>query len=488
MPEKSHCTVPIPYTSLPSFIFGSDHGDVSHDPAYIDCDSQETLSFHDFREYSLKFAAGLRANGLQPSGRVLLFSGNDMYFPVIFMGVVMAGGIFSTSNPSFTARELAQQLRDCQPQFVLAADPSVALEAVGLAGLKCEVVSLDDWKKFLGAEDNNLFPSSEEENPRRTILLLYSSGTTGFPKGVELSHYNLVANCCQLEHNVQTPQRWLCFLPLYHGLALLHFTTLAPYLKIPVYIMKRYNLPKMVENTRKFRITELLLVPPIAISLVKYPVKDLPVRRIISAAAPLSREVCEQLEKLWPVKVEQAWGMTEAASLTIGNGQLMPNCEAKLMDGVEEGRKGELWIRAPNIMNGYWRNPKSTEEVLTPDGWLKTGDIAYTDQGKYYIVDRIKELIKVKGNQVAPAELEALILEHPHVADAAVIGAKIDDDERPRAYVVPKKGVSLTQQDILKFVNGKVSKIKWITGGVVFTDTIPKTPVSPSATEIAIHG
>jgi 4-coumarate--CoA ligase len=170
-------------------------------------------------------------------------------------------------------------------------------------------------------------------------------------------------------------------------------------------------------------------------------------------------------------------------------GELNANCEAMIMseDSMSEittrgpSARGELWVRGPNVMKGYWRNAKATAETKTPDGWLKTGDIAYVDEdGKFFIVDRIKELIKVKGNQVAPAELEALLLDHPAVADAAVIGVQTGDgEERPRAYVVlkpDKNSCNPSEEEVVKFVETRVSRHKRITGGVVFLDAIPKNP------------
>lgn len=182
------------------------------------------------------------------------------------------------------------------------------------------------------------------------------------------------------------------------------------------------------------------------------------------------------------------WNPTET-STSNSVGELNANCEAMIMseDGISENTargpdaRGELWVRGPNVMKGYWRNPEATLETKTPDGWLKTGDIAYVDEkGKFFIVDRMKELIKVKGNQVAPAELEALLLDHQAVADAAVIGVQTENgDESPRAYVVlqpDEKSQRTTKEEIVRFVEARVAKYKRITGGVVFLNVIPKNP------------
>ena len=168
-------------------------------------------------------------------------------------------------------------------------------------------------------------------------------------------------------------------------------------------------------------------------------------------------------------------------STSFSVGELLANCEARIMSDDEKhevpvGQRGELWIRAPNVMKGYWRRPDATRATKTSDGWLKTGDIAYVENGKFFVVDRKKELIKVRGNQVAPAELEALLLEHPAIADAAVIGVQIEGEEWPRAYIVQQPGFSIGTQDIQIFIQERTSRHKWLTGGIQFLDSIPKNP------------
>jgi 4-coumarate--CoA ligase len=268
---------------------------------------------------------------------------------------------------------------------------------------------------------------------------------------------------------------------------------------IPVYMMNKFDFLQMLEYTQKYRITFLVLVPPVVVAMAKHPITknyDLSsIENVASGAAPLGREVCVELEKLWPdgrVNVKQGWGMTEITCSAMGwhpeehsdsfsVGELNANCEAKVVDeeGVNEvpkGERGEVWVRAPNVMKGYWGRPEATRECLTPDGWLKTGDIAYIDENnRFYIVDRKKELIKVKGNQVAPAELEALLLDHPAVADVAVIGVTIEHEEYPRAYVVRSEGATATEKDIMDWMNKHVTRHKRL-ADVRFCDAIPKNP------------
>ncbi|KAL2869275.1 acyl--CoA ligase [Aspergillus lucknowensis] len=536
MPFKSRWQIDVPDTHLASLLFKSPIHPLSQTHrCFSEAARPDSHYFttHDFRLWCQRFAAGLRRSGLQKGDRVLLFSGNDIFFPVVFLGLIMAGGIFTGANPTYVARELAFQLQNSGAIYLLCAEDSLdtGIEAAKLAGLSQDKVFVFNNAIFDGkgeakkgcrywgelvtsVEEGTGFAWEELSTPEKantTLALNYSSGTTGRPKGVEISHKNYVANMLQYNYlfylnpdwkEKSERARWLCFLPMYHAMAQNIFIAAALNRGVPVYIMPRFDFIKMLEYTEKFRITDYIIVPPVVVALAKHPaVKsgkyDLSsVEAVGSGAAPLGREVCEEVEALWPpgrINIKQGWGMTETTCSILGwnpseksysasVGELNANCEAKIMaeDGVTElGRdqRGELWVRGQNIMKGYWRNPQATKETKTEDGWLKTGDIAYVDNdGKFHVVDRKKELIKVKGNQVAPAELEAILLEHPAVADAAVIGVPLDNDESPRAYIVLKPGKSATAGDIIKFMDGKVSRIKRITGGVVFQDSIPKNP------------
>ncbi|KAI9372591.1 hypothetical protein BJX61DRAFT_433181 [Aspergillus egyptiacus] len=536
MPFKSRWQIDIPDTHLASLLLRSPTAPLSKTHrCFSEAARPDTHYFttHDFRLWAQRFAAGLRKSGLKKGDRVLLFSGNDLFFPVVFMGIIMAGGIFTGANPTYVARELAYQLENSGALYLICARDSIetGVEAAKLAGMGKEKVFVFDnaiydgkgegtmgcryWGELVASvEEGTGFAWEELDTPEKantTLALNYSSGTTGRAKGVEISHKNYCANMLQYNHMFyQNPDweeksgraRWLCFLPMYHAMAQNIFIAAALKRNVPVYIMPKFDLIKMLEYTEKFRITDYILVPPVVVALAKHPAVrsgkyDLSsVEAIGSGAAPLGREVCEEVEALWPpgrINIKQGWGMTETTCSILGwdptkksysasVGELNANCEAKIMadDGVTElgrNQRGELWVRGQNIMKGYWRNPQATKETKTEDGWLKTGDIAYVDDdGRFHVVDRMKELIKVKGNQVAPAELEAILLEHPLVADAAVIGVPLNNDEAPRAYIVLKPGKSATAEDITTFMDGKVSRIKRITGGVVFLDSIPKNP------------
>lgn len=425
-------------------------------------------------------------------------------------------------------------MTDSGARFLITSDAALEVAAAGAkqANLPLErVFNFDDgfatyenrgqdkggfrhWSKLLVSEAEGRNFAWDDLSPaqvRDTLAALnYSSGTTGVPKGVMITHRNYIANAEQVElqgslktdyEEMKARTKLLCFLPMYHAMAQTMFGINAVKNLTPVYMMAKFDFLEMLQYIQKFRITSLVLVPPVVVAMAKHPATrkfDLSsVEMVGSGAAPLGREVCAELEKLWPngqVNVKQGWGMTELTCSALGwnpnehsesfsVGELNANCEAKLVDEenneVKQGERGEIWVKGPNVMKGYWKKPDATAETITPDGWLKTGDIAYVDEhDRFFVVDRKKELIKVKGNQVAPAELEALLLDHSAIADAAVIGISIDHDEAPRAYIVLAEGKSATEKEIQDWTAERVARHKRLTGGVKFVDAIPKNPVS----------
>jgi len=332
------------------------------------------------------------------------------------------------------------------------------------------------------------------------------------PKGVIITHFNYVSNAIQYHHlstlypDYEERNRtaiWLCPFPMYHALGQALFIAGGVKSQIPVYVMKKFDFVQWLEAVQKYRVTDLIMVPPMVVALAKSPLTkkyDLScVRSLGSGSAPIGGEVVGEAEALWPEgdrKLKQGWGMTEITASHLGwdptleslpdsVGELNANCSAKIMDlegknEVPTGERGELWCQGPNVMKGYWQNPSATQEAFVdcPDGrWVKSGDIVYVDKaGKFFIVDRLKELIKVKGFQVAPAELEAVLLEHPDVSDACVIGVTINGEEVPRAYIVRGQGGKTTEQEVANWLATKVSKHKRLIGGVVFVDVVPKNP------------
>jgi acyl-CoA synthetase (AMP-forming)/AMP-acid ligase II len=340
---------------------------------------------------------------------------------------------------------------------------------------------------------------------------------TGLPKGVEITHYNIVANGVgvvalnQLHPEYEARNRnaaALCFLPMYHAFSQGYFITSLPYERIPIYIMQKFDLVKMLSHVQNFHITKLMAVPPVLVLMTKHPLAqqaDLSSLDMLgSGAAPLAVDTQKEINRLLnreDTKLRQGWGMTEVTCTAIawdpnrpsspGVGELMPNCKARLVDPTtgqditEAMVPGELWISGPNVMRGYWHNPSATREAFVLDEggteWLRTGDVAYVEEYAtgtlFHIVDRFKELIKVNGHQVAPAELEALLVERNDVIDAAVVGAVVGTEELPRAYIVRRPGATTSEDEISSWLAERVVRYKWLSGGVVFTNAIPKNPV-----------
>ena len=358
MPYQSRWHVDIPKCSLPTLVFQSPTfqlDDKSY--SFLDAARADTHFFtrSTYRLWCQRLALGLqRSKEFNTGDRLLLFSGNDLFYPVVFMGVIMAGGIFTGANPSYVARELAFQLKDSEAKFLLCAESSlgIGVEAAKLAGIPTEKVFVfngavfdDDssgtrqglkgyrhWSDLLASpEEARGFEWDEspwpEDASQRTITLNYSSGTTGQPKGVEITHANYVSNCLQHVHMSALKDdfaarnrraRWLNFLPLYHAMSQTINIGCALLRGVPVYIMKKFDFVQMLEYVERYRITTLTLVPPIVVALAKHPaVKKYDLSSVESAgagAAPLGFEVSTEFNKLWPagqVNLSQGWGMTE---------------------------------------------------------------------------------------------------------------------------------------------------------------------------------
>ncbi|TGZ79203.1 acetyl-CoA synthetase-like protein [Ascodesmis nigricans] len=545
--SRSRWTCEIPHLDLNTWLFGSPTSPLSTSPIYFDARQPTThnLSLHTYRSLVKRLAKGLKFQGLDDGDRVLLFSGNNVFFPAVYLGIIAAGGIFTGANPAYTARELAFQLKNSGARYCIANEVSIdtAVQAADIIGLpRSSIFVFDDgflqghlngggpdrwsktgaefrakfgvrhWSELVAEKDDFVwkrFSTPEESN--KTAAINYSSGTTGVPKGVELSHYNFIANAVQvitvqnLDPERKTLEtRGIGILPMYHAYGQTYYVMLTPVLNWPLYILPKFDFVEFLTCIQKYQITTIGAVPPILTALAKHPVVkkfDLSsIRSIGSGAAPLPKEISREIEESFgkmgkELRVRQGWGMTEATCTILGHhpldltpdqgsvGELMPNCLARIVSssGVDlpANTPGELLISAPNICKGYYENPKATKETFTEDGWLRTGDVAYyTPTGKWHIVDRMKELIKVKGNQVAPAELENVVIEMGGVGDVAVVGVVVNGEERPRAYIVRKSEVTppVTADEIINHVKEQCTQYKWITGGVVFVDEIPKNP------------
>ena len=428
-----------------------------------------------------------------------------------------AGGIVSPANPAYTTEELAFQLKDSGAKAVLTQLPQleIARKAAQQVGIPDDRIALigDErdpdgrvrhFTSIRNISGTERFRRAKVDPDRDLAFLVYSSGTTGHPKGVMLSHRNIVSNVLMntsVETALSADDSILAFLPFFHIYGLTVILHQSMYKGFKCVVMPRFLLEDWCKFVQDHRITYSYIVPPIVLLLSKDPVVDKydlsSIRMLNSGAAPLTHELVTALHKRTKLPVKQGYGLSETSPTThaqewsdwethIGSvGKMLPGQTAKFMspDATEVplGDTGELWIRGPNIFRGYLNNPEGTRNALTGDGYFKTGDVGHVDaQGNFYITDRVKELIKYKGFQVAPAELEGLLASHPKIADVAVIGVYRGEiaSEVPLAYVVPSQGAErgpALQREIVEWLAGRVAQHKRLRGGVRFCDEIPKS-------------
>ncbi|HXT61721.1 MAG TPA: 4-coumarate--CoA ligase family protein [Pyrinomonadaceae bacterium] len=493
--------VSIPEVSLTDFIFNA-AGPIKDKPALVDGPTGRTLTYGEFENAVRRVAASLDRRGFKKGDVFAIFSTNCPEYALIFHAVAMLGGVNTTLNPLYTAEEAAFQLKDARAKFLVTAPPFIdkARAAAGAAKIEEQFVfgEAEGTTPFaaLLAGDGNV--PHVEINPKEDLVALpYSSGTTGLPKGVMLTHYNLVANVRQMDgldyfHRDDT---LLCVLPLFHIYGLVVVLNMGLHMGATIITMPRFDLEQFLAAIQEYRVTLSHVVPPIVLKLAKEPLVekyDLSSLKVIfSGAAPLGPELTRACTQRIGCSIRQGYGMTETSPVThsspadpakakLGSvGPPAPNTECKLVDpatGAELGpnEEGEVCVRGPQNMKGYLNNPEATARTIDKDGWLHTGDIGYADaDGHFFIVDRVKELIKYKGFQVAPAELEAVLLTHPAVADAAVIPCRDDEaGEIPKAFVVLKAEAS--EDELIRFVADRVARYKKIRV-VEFIEQIPKS-------------
>jgi acyl-CoA synthetase (AMP-forming)/AMP-acid ligase II len=474
------------------------------DVALLDGATGATRSFGELKERILRAAGGLAARGFGKGDVFAIYSPNTIDYPVAFHGAAHAGGVVTTANPTYTSEELSAQLRDCSARFLLTVGPLLekardAAKRVGVA----EVFTFDGaagstpFAELLTAAELERGPRID---PAKDVVALpYSSGTTGVSKGVMLTHRNLVANmvqlagtrgrCASLSHDDTV----IAVLPFFHIYGLVVVMNYGLWKRAKLVVLPRFDLEQFLGAMSDHRVTYAYLVPPIMVALAKHPLVaqyDLSsLEGILSGAAPLGAEVAEAVERRLGCTVAQGYGLTEASPVTHlapdeapgdSIGPCVPNTELLVAD-VETGRplprgeRGELWVRGPQVMLGYLGAQQATAATLDADGWLHTGDVGLVDEAGYCrIVDRAKELIKYKGFQVAPAELEAVLLTHPRIKDAAVVRSSDEEaGEVPKAFVVSDG--TLTADDVMSFVAERVAAHKKVRR-VEFIDAIPKSP------------
>ncbi len=486
--------VELPETPLTEYTFrkASAYGDRV---AMIDGASGRSFTFDELIDQIERLSGGLQARGFGPGSTLGLMAPNMPEYAVVFHAVAMAGGTVTTINPTYGADEVRFQLNDAGATLLVTVPMFAETAKAAMADSPAEelvVIGEDSYDGLFGERASQV-PVDVHES---IVVLPYSSGTTGLPKGVMLSHYNLVSNLSQSDGMLpyEDGEVALAVLPFFHiyGMQVLMNGLLAA--GVTIVTMPRFEMEAGLSLIQEHGVTQFFAVPPIVLGLAKSPVVDQydvsTIRKIFSGAAPLGGDLAQEAADRLGCDVVQGYGMTELSPIshaTVGsdfksgsNGVTAPNTFCRVVD--DEGNdlgvdgEGELWIKGPQVMKGYLNNDEATEATIDSEGWLHTGDVARIDaDGHMFIVDRVKELIKYNGFQVPPAELEALIVTHPAVADVAVIGVPdVGAGELPKAFVVLKPGEEASAEDIQSFVAEHVASYKHIRL-VEFTDEIPKS-------------
>lgn len=472
-------------------------------PALIEGPTGRTITYSQLEDQIRRVAASLDKRGFRKGEVLGILSPNIPEYAVAFHATALIGGIVTPINPLYTEHEIAHQLKDAGARFLVTLPG--CLEKAQAAARAADVEEVFVFGEAEGATPfasliaEERFSGHAQVDPREDLVALpYSSGTTGLPKGVMLTHHNLVANIKQMEglNYFFENDILICILPLFHIYGLVVVLNMGLYTGATIVTMPRFDLEGFLKAVQDYNVTLAHLVPPIVLALSKNPVVDnyqpLKLRTIFSGAAPLGEDLTRACMNRLGCQVRQGYGMTETSPVTHSSpappmeikfgsvGVCAPNTECRIVS-LETGEnlgpmeRGEVWVRGPQIMKGYLNKPDATAQTIDDEGWLHTGDIGYADgDGHFFIVDRAKELIKYKGFQVPPAELEAILVTHPCVADAAVIPCPDDEaGEVPKAFIVLKN--ETTADEILEFVSERVAPHKRIRY-VEFMEQIPKSP------------
>ncbi|MER6122247.1 4-coumarate--CoA ligase family protein [Streptomyces sp. NPDC001795] len=476
-------------------------------PALIDGVDGTTLTYEQLDRFHRRLAAAFADAGVRKGDVLALHSPNTIAFPTAFYAATRAGASVTTVHPLATADEFAKQLRDSAARWIVTVSPllETARTAAERAGGVREIFVCDSASGHRSLIDMLATTAPEpqvEIDPAEDIAALpYSSGTTGIPKGVMLTHRSIATNLAQLEPLVaaRPGDRILAVLPFFHIYGLTALMNAPLRLGATVVVLPRFDLETFLAAIEKHRITGLYVAPPVVLALAKHPLVEgydlSSLKYVISAAAPLDADLataCSQ--RLGVPPIGQAYGMTElspgthvvplnAQNAPAGTvGKLIAGTEMRILSlddpdkDLGVGEPGEIAIRGPQVMKGYLGQPGATDAMIDRDGWLHTGDVGHVDaDGWLFVVDRVKELIKYKGFQVAPAELEALLLTHPKIADAAVVGVYNDDNnEVPHAFVVRQtEADDLSEGEVMMYVAERVAPYKRIRN-VTFIDGVPR--------------
>lgn len=491
--------VEIPAVPLTSYVL-QHAARLGDKPALVDGPSGRTLSYAQLAGGVAALAGGLAARGFGRGSTLGILAPNIPEYAIVFHGTAMTGARITTINPTYTASEVRHQLEDAGATILVTVGMFLDVAREAAVGTKVEqIVTIDPVEGVESLRDLFGPPMTEHAAVALDdiVVLPYSSGTTGLSKGVMLTHANLVANVAQTlaPAKFEEDETFVAVLPFFHIYGMQVLMNCGLVAGATIVTLPRFELEQFLTIHQEHKITRSFVAPPIVVAFAKHPMVDqfdlTSLQQVFSGAAPLSAELALEAGARLGCEVVQGYGMTELSPVShltpLGEckpgsvGVTAPNTETAIVDpesgtflGIDE--EGEVWVRGPQVMAGYLNNDDATAATIDAEHWLHTGDVGRIDSdGHLYIVDRLKELIKFKGFQVPPAELEALLLTHPGIADAAVIG-KPDEEagELPIGFVVTRPGVELTSDEIKRFVAGQVASYKQL-HELTFLAEIPKS-------------
>ncbi|XP_051166632.1 luciferin 4-monooxygenase-like [Leptopilina boulardi] len=484
--------------------------------ALISMETKEELSYKEFLEKSLKLSVALEKMGLKVNDKIGICSENNLNFCIALLASIFLGVTICPLNPAYTEQEFIHVLKISKPKYIFVSTIIVEkmMNVVDKLSWSPKLILLNDKSdNFKILRISNLIANITNVDVKNfqfpiinknehILLIACSSGTTGLPKGVMLSDKNFLI---QLQYYVedrfpffQNAGSFLGLLPMFHGYGFFIFLVSLTFGN-KIIVMSRFDERLFLQAVQDYRIKTLPLVPPLLVFLAKSPIVDefdlSCVKQISCGAAPVSENIKEAVQKKFKLPfIRNGYGLTETTVSLMNScnelksesvGILRPGLKAKVIsiDGnsnepLGPNREGELCFKGEIIMKGYYGDEKATRAAIDEDGFLHTGDVGYYDEdGCFFIVDRVKELIKYKGFQVPPAELEAILLTHPAIKDAAVIGMPDEvAGELPLAFVVKQSGVNVSPREIIQYVNERVSSHKRLRAGVRFIEAIPKNP------------
>lgn len=501
-----HAAVTIPEILLTDYVLRRAE-ELGDKPALIDGPTGRTYTYGQLPGLIRRLAAGFARHGVARGEIFAIYSPNLPEYALAFHAVAKLGATTTMVPPLFTSDEIIKQLENSGAKYLLtiplliekAREVALAtgiskIFVIGEADGAIPLASLLENGEAKEAVQDTLKINVKED----VVALPYSSGTTGFPKGVMLTHYNLVAmlRLMEVSDAFSHQDTMVCVVPMSHLYGLHIVVNLGLSQGATIVTVPRYDLDQFLQALELYRVTIAPLVPPLVLALSRAPQLDdhdlSALRMVYCGAATLADAVACACSERLGCEIRYGYGLTEVSPLSHASlsdtkkhkagsvGYCLPNTECKIVDytnGAEVGpdREGEIWVRGPQVMKGYAGNAAATSEMINSEGWLRTGDIGYCDaEGQLFVVDRLKELIKTNGRQVAPAELESLLMSHASIADAAVVSSPDEKaGEVPKAFVVLKGEASA--EEIMEFVAARVAPYKRIRR-VEFISEIPKSP------------